>query len=90
MIKLLDCTLRDGGYINNWQFGRKEINRIASCLVNSGMLLSCMFEKTIPTTDIDLYVPFDYIFADNKKPAVSLSAKRLVWVYSIYMVGCNP
>ena len=37
MIKLLDCTLRDGGYINNWQFGRKEINRIASCLVNSGM-----------------------------------------------------
>lgn len=20
-IKLLDCTLRDGGYVNNWQWG---------------------------------------------------------------------
>lgn len=25
MIKLLDCTLRDGGYINDWKFGRKVI-----------------------------------------------------------------
>lgn len=24
MIQLLDCTLRDGGYINNWQFGKTE------------------------------------------------------------------
>ena len=24
-IKLLDCTLRDGGYINNWMFGRDNI-----------------------------------------------------------------
>ncbi len=27
-IKLLDCTLRDGGYINNWKFGEKNINKI--------------------------------------------------------------
>lgn len=25
MIKLLDCTLRDGGYINNWEFGYDAI-----------------------------------------------------------------
>lgn len=25
MIKLLDCTLRDGGYINNWEFGKQQI-----------------------------------------------------------------
>ena len=25
-IKLLDCTLRDGGYINNWNFGKKNID----------------------------------------------------------------
>lgn len=24
-IKILDCTLRDGGYVNNWHFGRKAI-----------------------------------------------------------------
>lgn len=26
MLKLLDCTLRDGGYINNWEFGYETIN----------------------------------------------------------------
>ena len=25
MVQLLDCSLRDGGYINNWQFGESEI-----------------------------------------------------------------
>ena len=24
-IKLLDCTLRDGGYINDWEFGHSVI-----------------------------------------------------------------
>ena len=28
MIKVLDCTLRDGGYINNWRFGYYEIKSI--------------------------------------------------------------
>ncbi len=27
-IKLLDCTLRDGGYVNNWAFGSSNIRRI--------------------------------------------------------------
>lgn len=28
-IKLLDCTLRDGGYLNNWYFGRSTILNIS-------------------------------------------------------------
>lgn len=27
-IQILDCTLRDGGYINNWNFGQKIIRKI--------------------------------------------------------------
>ena len=27
-IKLLDCTLRDGGYVNNWHFGNNNIKVI--------------------------------------------------------------
>ena len=27
-IKLLDCTLRDGGYINDWKFGRRTIQNV--------------------------------------------------------------
>lgn len=31
-IKILDCTLRDGGYINDWRFGKKEIKQIINHL----------------------------------------------------------
>lgn len=32
MLKVLDCTLRDGGYINNWVFGESSINKIVDSL----------------------------------------------------------
>lgn len=31
-ISLLDCTLRDGGYINDWKFGEKAIHEITKNL----------------------------------------------------------
>lgn len=31
-IEILDCTLRDGGYINNWDFGLKNIEYIITTL----------------------------------------------------------
>ncbi|MCK9479564.1 MAG: aldolase catalytic domain-containing protein [Firmicutes bacterium] len=31
-IRILDCTLRDGGYINDWRFGLKNIKNIISKL----------------------------------------------------------
>jgi 4-hydroxy 2-oxovalerate aldolase len=31
-IKLLDCTLRDGGYVNNFNFGEENINKIVNNL----------------------------------------------------------
>jgi len=36
-IGLLDCTLRDGGYVNNWNFGQKAIYHIAKKLVLTGV-----------------------------------------------------
>ena len=36
-IKLLDCTLRDGGYINDWKFGKREIIDTFSRLDSSGV-----------------------------------------------------
>lgn len=36
-INLLDCTLRDGGYINNWAFGLETIKNILTKLVTSGV-----------------------------------------------------
>ena len=31
-IVLLDCTLRDGGYVNSWNFGNNSIKEICTKL----------------------------------------------------------
>lgn len=50
--KLLDCTLRDGGYINDWSFGFHTIKDIIKKLVNSqvdyvevGFLRNCEYDR---------------------------------------------
>lgn len=45
-LKILDCTLRDGGYINNWEFGEKNISKILALLSQSGIdIIECGFLK---------------------------------------------
>ena len=36
-IKLLDCTLRDGGYINDWNFGHDNMVSVFERLVDAGV-----------------------------------------------------
>ena len=36
-IKLLDCTLRDGGYVNSWQWGFGQARRIIQTLTRAGV-----------------------------------------------------
>jgi 4-hydroxy 2-oxovalerate aldolase len=43
-IKILDCTLRDGGYINNFEFGYSAIGNIIAKLAQSGIdIIECGF-----------------------------------------------
>lgn len=43
-IKLLDCTLRDGGYVNDWKFGKYTIETILKSLSISGIdIIECGF-----------------------------------------------
>lgn len=37
MVEVLDCTLRDGGYVNNWSYSKAAINAITSGVVASGI-----------------------------------------------------
>ena len=53
-IKLLDCTLRDGGYINEWNFGSHTIKDVIRKLVESqvdyvevGFLRDCQYDENI-------------------------------------------
>ena len=55
-IYLLDCTLRDGGYINNWKFGEDAIKSII---------------KKIEKTCIEL-IEIGFIKGDTYNPNVSL------------------
>jgi 4-hydroxy 2-oxovalerate aldolase len=43
-IRILDCTLRDGGYINDFEFGRSAIGNIIEKLAQSGIdIIECGF-----------------------------------------------
>jgi 4-hydroxy 2-oxovalerate aldolase len=43
-IQILDCTLRDGGYINNFEFGYSAIRNIIAKLAQSGIdIIECGF-----------------------------------------------
>lgn len=43
-IKVLDCTLRDGGYCNQWQFGYENIRKITGSLADAGVdIIECGF-----------------------------------------------
>lgn len=47
-VRVLDCTLRDGGYINDWKFGKRIMQNIVKCLdqakvdlIEVGFLKNC-------------------------------------------------
>lgn len=49
-IMLLDCTLRDGGYVNDWNFGENVIKDIIFNLAKSGAdIIECGFLSDLPT-----------------------------------------
>ena len=52
MISLLDCTLRDGGYVNDWEFGNNNLINIFERLVDSKV-------DTIEVGFLDERRPFD-------------------------------
>lgn len=52
-LKLLDCTLRDGGYVNDWEFGHDNMVNIFERLADAGI-------DMIEVGFIDSRRPFDY------------------------------
>lgn len=57
-IAVLDCTLRDGGYVNDWNFGQKTVKRMISQLVESNIdIVECGFlsNKHVQNPDIPIF-----------------------------------
>lgn len=62
-IQILDCTLRDGGYINNFAFTQRGIKKIISQLTNAGIdIVECGFlEDGNNDVDFSLYTKVEQI-----------------------------
>lgn len=61
-IKILDCTLRDGGYCNDWQFGQSNIHSIINGLIEANIdIIECGFitQKHEKNRDRTQFVSFE-------------------------------
>ena len=71
-VKVLDCTLRDGGYVNNFAFGEGSTKKIISDLVDSGLeyVEVGFFRNTKSDTETTVFTSFsdvDDFFPTDKK-----------------------
>jgi len=64
-LEILDCTLRDGGYVNNWHFGKDAIIKIIQKLTSAGIeIIECGFlENCDYNPDCSFYNHVDQIAA---------------------------
>lgn len=62
-IKILDCTLRDGGYINDWCFGNANIKKIIHNLEDANIdIIECGFIRDVDyDTDTSVYASVDQL-----------------------------
>ena len=67
-VQLLDCTVRDGGYINDWEFGHNRLISIFERLVDAGV-------DVIEIGFIDDRRPFDI----NRSIAPDTASMRRLW-----------
>lgn len=91
-ILALDCTLRDGGYCNKWQFGKKNISKIIDKLIAAKVeIIECGF-----LTDQISYDPnmSKYTHLDQLKdiiPQHGKSSRLVVMInYGEYSISALP
>lgn len=86
-IYLLDCTLRDGGYINDWNFGEDTIKGFGKKIAQTGIeLYEVGFIKG------DLYDPDKSVFPDivSIKNVIQPKAEGLLYVGMLDMSAPIP
>ena len=84
-IKLLDCTLRDGGYINDWRFGTEAIPEITRKLEETGVdVLELGFLKNEP------YQKDRTVFNSMEQVKALIGRKRPGTQYAVMCEVVNP
>ena len=78
MVKLLDCTLRDGGYCNKWNFGKRAIDSIINSLIEAGAdIIECGFlNESVQFSPDNTRRPrvedFSKLFPNDKKKSLAV------------------
>jgi 4-hydroxy 2-oxovalerate aldolase len=75
-IKLLDCTLRDGGYYNNWDFEPGTVQKYLDAMASSGIdMVEIGFRSKPAHTFLGAfaYSTDDYLTALNVPPTLKLA-----------------
>lgn len=84
-IKLLDCTLRDGGYINDWNFGEEPIRDMIELLEKSKVdILELGFFKDEP------YFPNRTVFNNAGQLAALIAPKKPGLMYTAMIEVVDP
>lgn len=84
-IRLLDCTLRDGGYINDWYFGEAAISDIVSDIAASNVeILEIGFLKDEP------YLPDRTVYNSMKQVKEAIGQKKPGLEYAVMCEVVNP
>lgn len=86
-IYLLDCTLRDGGYVNDWQFGEEAIKGFGKKIAQTGIeIYEVGFIKG------DTYDPNRAVFPDVEsiKGVIQPKAENLLYVGMLDMSAPVP
>lgn len=84
-VHLLDCTLRDGGYINDWRFGEKAIGDMIEILEETNVdILELGFLKNEP------YQTDRTVFNDAKQISSLLPSKKENMCYAAMIEVENP
>ena len=84
-IRLLDCTLRDGGFVNDWRFGVEAIPNIIRDLERSGIeAIEIGFLKNEP------YQPGRVVFNDVEQIKQTIGKKKPGVLYSVMCELVTP
>lgn len=64
-IKVLDCTLRDGGYVNNWEFKKNNLFKISKANIDANIdFLELGFLQNVDfNEDRTLYPSIEYVYS---------------------------
>lgn len=71
MFKILDCTIRDGGYLNNWRFDKRMVREVYRALSKAGVdIVEIGFRGTLKYFKKDVFGPWRFTDIGDLKDVV--------------------